>query len=148
MDLEYHEALCSNFCSEPGIYVACVSYLRACWFICKRSVMLSLYVNLTGLRGVPLAGKTLLLGVCGRAFLKEVSTGFSRVSKTIHPQEVGWAPPSPLGAWRMNFLLFHELRSPAFLPANLRALDSHALGPRGLTAAAAWFSGLWPWAQT
>lgn len=61
-------------------------------------MLVTLYVNLTGLRGVLLAGKTLLLGVSGRAFLKEVSPGFNRVSKVIHPQEVRWASASPLGA--------------------------------------------------
>ena len=80
-------------------------------------------------KGCPVSWENITAGGVWEGISQRGEPWFNRVSKVIHPQEVRWASASPLGAWRMNFLLFFELRPPTFLPANLRALESHALGP-------------------
>lgn len=64
---------------------------RVVWWLILR-------VNLTGLKDVQIAGKTMFLGVAPRLFPEKMSIWISKLSKEGHSHQCGQAPSNPLRA--------------------------------------------------
>lgn len=106
---------------------------------------------MTGLRDAQIAGQTLLLGMSERVFLKEISTGISRLSMEDHPHQCGWVPSNLLtacieqtGGGRENSLsLFLSWDIHFLLPLTSKLLALKPLDYICRYQWLSWFASLW-----